>query len=158
MLKALVSAVVRVGDDRGLCGEQKLRQAPDLVLVLRGASFFQKCAVVPVHGQEQVKRLEVFFHHGSGPQVRKFVASFERMLLAALIGWRIGVEVVSACRVHLDFVQEVLLSQSCEENCFGCGTATDVAHADEQDFVSGFAHVVAGYGVVYFFVGLGGRF
>ena len=158
MLKALVSAVIRVGDDRGLRGEQKLRQAPDLVLVLRGASFFQEGAVVPIHGQEQIKGFKVTVHHRPGPQVRQLVASFERMPLAAFVGWRVGVKVVCACRVHLDFVQKVLLRQSFEENCFGCGTAADVAHADKQDFVSGLAHVVAGYGVVCFFVGLGARF
>ena len=126
--------------------------------MLRGASFFQEGTVVPVHGQEQIKLFKVSFHDRSGPQVRKLVTSFEGMLLAALIGWRIRVKVVCACRVNLDFVQEVLLSQPLEENSFGRWTAADVAHADEQDFVSGFAHVVAGHGVAYFFVGLGERF
>jgi hypothetical protein len=66
------------------------------------------------------------------------------MLLAAFIGRRIGVKVVCACRVNLDFVQEVLLSQPLEENSFGCGASADVAHADKQDFVSVFVHVVRG--------------
>ena len=158
MLKALVSAVIRVGDDRGLRGEQKLRQAPDLVLMLCGASFFQEGAVVPIHGQEQIKGFKVTVFHRSGPQVRQLIASFEGMLLAAFVGRRVGMKVVCACRVHLDFLQEVLLSQPFKENSFGCGASTDVAHADKQDFVSGFAHVVAGYGVVCFFVGLGARF
>ncbi len=152
MLKALVATVVRVGDDRGLRGEQKLRQAPNLVLVLRGASFFQEGAVVPIHGQEQIKGFKVTVHHRPGPQVRKLVASFERMLLAAFIGRRIGVKVVCACRVNLDFVQEVLLSQPFEENSFGCGASADVAHADKQDFVSVFVHVVRGQEV-----GVGGQ-
>jgi hypothetical protein len=47
----------------------------------------------------------------------------------------------------LDFVQEVLLSQPFEEHRLGCGASADVAHADKQDFVSGFVHVVRGQGV-----------
>jgi hypothetical protein len=31
-----------------------------------------------------------------------------------------------------------------EENSFGCGASANVAHADKQDFVSVFGHVVRG--------------
>ena len=61
------------------------------------ASFLQERTVVPIHRQKQIKLFKVTFNNRSRPQVGQVITSFERMRLAAFIGWRIGMEVVRSC-------------------------------------------------------------
>lgn len=66
--------------------------------------------------------------------MRQVITALTRMRLTALIGWRVGVEVVRACRVDFDFVLKMVFGQSLGEHRLRRGTSTNVAHANKQNF------------------------
>ena len=111
---------------------RETHQQLNLVVIFFGSHLLQQTQIVPIHGKDQVKRIEILFAHPASTHIRDIKATLGSRRLGTTIGRLTDMKRMRACRRDFDNVFESGLANQMPEDAFGHRRPTDIAHAYEQ--------------------------
>lgn len=130
VFKSLASPEVGVGYFLGLCESfAELHEQAKLVAVLRGAFPLEQRQIGPVHREDVMEILEIFFFYATGTQSARIVAAAQGCPLRSLIRRFAAVKIMRAGRIDVNGPFKTRFPDLTPEYGFCRGGTADIAHA-----------------------------